>query len=99
LRKHYLKLIGSLDKVISGMDNLVEIQKTLKALGKRHIKYGVIKSHYDVIGQALIQTLEQGLKDKLTPDMKSKWIQFYGEVKKSMISDNYEAFLNIERCI
>jgi hemoglobin-like flavoprotein len=30
-------------------------------LGKRHVKYGVLPAHYDVVGQALLATLESGL--------------------------------------
>ena len=30
-------------------------------LGKRHVKYGVQPAHYDVVGQALLATLESGL--------------------------------------
>ena len=32
-----------------------------QGLGKRHVKYGVLPAHYDVVGQALLATLESGL--------------------------------------
>lgn len=32
-----------------------------QALGKRHVPYGVLPAHYDVVGQALLATLEGGL--------------------------------------
>ena len=32
-----------------------------QGLGKRHVPYGVLPAHYDVVGQALLATLEGGL--------------------------------------
>lgn len=33
----------------------------MQALDKRHVPYGVLPAHYDVVGQALLATLEGGL--------------------------------------
>jgi len=50
LQKHYGKLLGALDKVIASLDNLKAMEPVLKAMGKRHVTYGVTKTHYDVVG-------------------------------------------------
>jgi len=42
----------------------------LKDLGKTHVKYGVKPEHYPVVGQALILTLETGLGEVFTPQVR-----------------------------
>jgi len=54
LKKHASKLLGSLDKVITGIKNPEALEPVLKKLGERHVGYGVFKFHYDIIGQAVI---------------------------------------------
>jgi len=99
LRKHYGKLIGAVDKVINNINNLSEVEKCCYDLGKRHVKYGVVKKHYDIVGQALIKTLEQGLKNRFTRRYHLAWTKFYSELTKIMVGDHYDAFLNIDKCI
>mmetsp|Transcript_11807 Transcript_11807/g.18150 ORF Transcript_11807/g.18150 Transcript_11807/m.18150 type:complete len:130 (-) Transcript_11807:1494-1883(-) len=99
LKKHYSKLIGALDKVVVALENQEGIQAYVKALGKRHVRYGVIKKHYNVIGNALIATLQGGLGDRFTDTLKHAWINFYAHLSRVMMGDHYEGFQNIERCI
>ena len=47
----------------------------LKELGKRHIKYGVKEEDYPVFSQAIISTMQMGLQDKFTPNIKEAWIR------------------------
>ena len=42
------------------------------------MRYGVRDSHYDTVGRALLWTLEQGLGDAFTPDVKAAWTVVYG---------------------
>ena len=46
---------------VSSLDNLGALSKTVEDLGRRHAGYGVKDSHYDLVGVALLWTLEQGL--------------------------------------
>lgn len=55
----------------------------------RQVKYGVIPAHYDVIGQALLKTLADGLGDAFTPEAKEAWTAVYGVVSSTMIGENY----------
>jgi len=77
LRKHYTKLLGSLDKIILAFESGDKIEPYIKALGQRHVKYGVIKHHYNVVGKALLSTLETGLKEAFTPRLKQHWIKLF----------------------
>mmetsp|Transcript_12393 Transcript_12393/g.19341 ORF Transcript_12393/g.19341 Transcript_12393/m.19341 type:complete len:96 (+) Transcript_12393:974-1261(+) len=67
LKSHYTKLITALDGVIQTLSSPKDISKNLKSLGKRHVKYGVIKEHYNIIGRSLLMTLDEGLNEDFTP--------------------------------
>ena len=46
----------------------------MQKLGKRHVKRGVQIPHYEVVGQALIATLSDGLGAEFTDDLKASWV-------------------------
>jgi hemoglobin-like flavoprotein len=45
----------------------------IQALGRRHKGYGVTETNYATVGQALLWTLEQGLGEAFTPDVREAW--------------------------
>ena len=63
------------------------------------MKYGVARRHYNVIGNALINTLAAGLGKEFTNNLKNGWINFYANLSRVMIGEHYEGFQNIQRCI
>ena len=58
----------------------------LKALGKKHKRYGVLEAHYPVVGEALIGTLSDALGDAFTPEVKEAWVELYGVISSTMIA-------------
>ena len=46
-------------------------------LGAKHVAYGVKDAHYDAVGAALLYTLEKGLGDDWTPELKDAWTETY----------------------
>jgi hemoglobin-like flavoprotein len=54
-----------------------ELLPAVADLGRRHAMYGVRAQHYREGGAALIWTLEQGLGDVFTPDVRDAWIALY----------------------
>jgi len=67
------KLVTMLDLVVKWLDVPERLVPVLKQLGERHTKYGVQDEHYSKVGSALIGTLEEGLGDKFTPELRSAW--------------------------
>jgi hemoglobin-like flavoprotein len=57
----------------------------LRQLGARHGGYGVQDGHYAIVGAALIKTLEQGLGDAFTDDVRAAWLSVYGLISRTMI--------------
>ena len=57
----------------------------LRQLGANHQRYGVLKEHYPIVGQALIETLSGAMGDKFTDDVKFAWEEIYGIVETYMM--------------
>ena len=79
------KLRNMLAAAVAGLSNLPKLVPILQGLGKRHATYGVTTAHYDDVGAALIGTLEAGLGDDFTPEVKQAWIDVYGLMASTMI--------------
>ena len=70
------------------LNDLPALVPVLKDLGKRHVKYGVVPLHYDVVGGALLATLEQGLpKGLYTDEVKAAFTTMWGVVATTMQSE------------
>lgn len=71
------KLMTMIGAAVRGLDDLGELTPVVKGLGKRHVGYNVKDEHYATVGEALIWTLEQGLGDMFTDDVKEAWSVVY----------------------
>jgi nitric oxide dioxygenase len=49
------------------------VEPFLVRLGARHARYGVRPGHFDVAAEALLWTLEQGLGEAFTPEVREAW--------------------------
>ena len=78
------KLMKMIAVAVAGLDRLDTIVPAVQDLGRRHVKYGVLPSHYDTVGAALLQTLEQGLGPAFTPTVKQAWVTVYGVLATTM---------------
>lgn len=83
------KLMTMLSGAVAGLSNVEALIPILQDLGKRHVAYKVEKSHYDTVGAALLGTLEAGLGDAFTPDVKQAWTDVYGVIASVMIEAAY----------
>lgn len=71
------KLMQTIGVAVAHLDKLGEVVPTVQALGKRHVGYGVKDEHYETVGTALLWTLETGLGDAFTSDVKNAWTITY----------------------
>jgi len=67
------KLMQMLSIAVAHLGDLGAIAPAVRALGQRHIGYGVTPTDYQTVGTALITTLEKGLGDDFTPDVRAAW--------------------------
>jgi hemoglobin-like flavoprotein len=78
------KLTVMLTAAVKGLPRLDRLIPVLEDLGRRHAEYGVIESHYETVGEALLWTLEKGLGPEFTPDVKEAWTTVYGVLAATM---------------
>jgi hemoglobin-like flavoprotein len=71
------KLMAMIATAVKGLNNPEKLIPAVEQLGRNHVGYGVVPEHYDTVGAALIWTLEQGLGDAFTPEVKDAWIAVY----------------------
>ena len=67
------------------LTDVPKLLPVLEGLGAKHKGYGVLPAHYDVVGQALLDTLALGLGEAFTPSLKAAWAEVYGIVSSTMI--------------
>ena len=89
LEVHALKVVETVATAVSLLKDLDTLVPILQSLGLKHVGYGVEKAHYDVVGQALIATLEVALTRHFTEPVKNAYLKVWTIVKNTMISDNY----------
>jgi hemoglobin-like flavoprotein len=83
------KLMAAIGTVVNGLGEIEIVIPVAQELAKRHVAYGVKAEHYPVVGAALLWTLEQGLADAFTPDLRAAWAEAYGTLSGVMIAAAY----------
>jgi len=78
-------LLSAIGLVVRGLENPSAIAPAVKAMGERHVRYGALPEHYPVVGECLLWTLEQGLGEAFTPELKQAWAEAYGVLSGLMI--------------
>jgi hemoglobin-like flavoprotein len=78
------KLMAMLGTAVANLGNWGKIAPAVQALGQRHAAYGVKPADYDTVGKALIATLEKGLGDAFTPEVRDAWLACYSVVAAEM---------------
>ncbi len=71
------KLMQMLGTAVQNLHRLQDVLPAIQELGVKHISYGVKDAHYDIVGSALLYTLEKGLGDSWTSGLKADWTEVY----------------------
>jgi len=77
LEEQARKLGHILTVVVKGLRRPEQILAAVQELGRRHANYGVRPEHYDTVGAALLWTLETGLKEAFTVEVREAWTSAY----------------------
>jgi nitric oxide dioxygenase len=80
------KLMSTIALAVTSLDELPALLPVVQNLGRRHAGYGVTDDHYDIVGQALLWTLEKGLGADFTAETKAAWTEVYGVLADAMKS-------------
>ena len=79
------RLMTMIGSAVGLLEKPAQLMPVLRSLGARHGNYGVVDAHYATVGGALLLTLEQGLGDAFTPEVREAWTAMYGIVSSTMI--------------
>lgn len=85
------RLMTMIGSAVGLLDKSAALLPVLRNLGARHGGYGVVDAHYATVGNALLLTLQQGLGDAFTPEVREAWAALYGVVARTMKEGAREA--------
>lgn len=71
------KLMTALAFVVAHLDRPGKLLPVASDMALRHVGYGVRREHYIPVGEALLWTLEQGLGEAFTPELRAAWAEAY----------------------
>lgn len=80
------KLMQMINTAVNSLERLEAIVPAVEQLGKRHADYGVKSKDYDTVGAALLWTLETGLNEAFTLEVKEAWTETYNTLARTMQS-------------
>lgn len=89
LKAHAAKVVNTVGTAVHGLRKLDELVPVLQTLGTKHVGYGVLPPHYDIVGVALINTLKAGLGKAFDAETEAAWKKVYGVVQATMVGTNY----------
>jgi hemoglobin-like flavoprotein len=88
MNQQYIKLVDMLTSIIMNLDHLESASEEIIAMSNRHTGYGVKPAHYEMVGSALLWTLQKGLGAEWSNDIENAWIACYQSLADTMIQNN-----------
>ena len=85
MRDQGSKLMAMIDTAVGSIDRLESLRKPLREMGQRHSDYGVRQEDYPKVAESLLWTLEQGLGDDFTDEVRGAWTEVYDRVSAVML--------------
>ncbi len=78
------KLMTMLNTAVRALNDLEKIVPAVQDSGRRHVAYGVKDEHYDKVAEAFLWTLEKGLGEAFTEEVKEAWVAVYTVLATTM---------------
>lgn len=79
------KLMAMLASIVQSLDRPDELVPAAQRLAERHVDYGTLPEHYPVVGQVLIETLQEGLGAAFDAETKDAWLAAYAMLAGVML--------------
>lgn len=77
MTKQGAMLMSTLGLAVGSLNDLDKIIPAVRALGRRHVGYGVQFDQFAIVGESLLWTLEQAFGLTFTPELKTAWTEAY----------------------
>ncbi|MDQ3152708.1 MAG: FAD-binding oxidoreductase [Actinomycetota bacterium] len=78
------RLLRAIVHVVQMVDRPDDLVPFLRQLGRDHRKFGVMATHFDALGTALITTLQRFAGDAWTPPVEKAWTDAFGLIARTM---------------
>ncbi|GAB1541680.1 adenylate/guanylate cyclase domain-containing protein [Scytonema sp. NUACC21] len=95
MKQQQRKLMNTLALAVEGLRQPEQIIGAVQQLGRNHATYGVKIEYYDIVGEALLWTLAEGLGAEFTTPVRKAWEEAY--VFLSEIMKEAAAELELEK--
>jgi len=79
------RLLRSLMHVVQRFDRPEELVPFLRQLGRDHRKFGVVTTHYESFGMALLASIKHYSGDAWTPEVEHAWAEAFTILARSML--------------
>ena len=80
-----VKFAQKLSEIVRAMPRLGELLTHTRALGARHVGYGVRAADYQTVGDSLIAALASVLGDEFDPETREAWELAFNIVAETML--------------
>ena len=90
LRGRGATLIDALAMMVENLHRPHVFIPALEMLAVRHVGYGLERSHYAVVREALLRTVTQALGADLTAEIEAAWGAAYDFIVEEMIANAWE---------
>ena len=90
------RTMAAVKTAVDGLDDIEHVAPFLVRLGARHVRYGVVPAHFELVGEALLWTLEQGLGEAFTPEVHDAWAAAFGVIARAMLIGMEQASAQLE---
>jgi hemoglobin-like flavoprotein len=71
------KFMATLRFIVDVLDEPETLQATTTRLGREHARYEITEEHYQLVGEALLWSLERALGPAYTPEVHNVWAKLY----------------------
>jgi NAD(P)H-flavin reductase len=79
------RLLRALVHVVQMVDRPDDLLPFLRQLGRDHRKFGVVASHYEAVGMALLAAVKKFAKDVWTDEVERAWAEAYTIMARAML--------------
>lgn len=79
-------LQGALVAVLEHLDDAPWLTTQLRALGAKHVEYGVEDGMYPWVGECLVAALKEAASDAWTPRIEQAWLGAFAAISELMLS-------------
>ena len=86
------KLMQVLAYAVESLENIDAFIPQVRALGARHVDYGVEDRDYETVGTALLWTFQKALGREFTARMKEAWTAVYNLLAETMKEGGRRSF-------